>query len=293
MRQQVLFVGNGLNRTARGNASWYSLLEALAGAPTTDEERSVLEAKPFTLWFEELACRKDGSKKLQEIIADKLFELSPTPLHNQIMRLGFQTILTTNYDHCLESASGAIWQDQNTAPETTYSLFRRRTSAEQSIWHLHGDFTHTKSILLGHRQYIGYMEKIRSYLTYKVGKDGKPSSSSQRKSKFSGVPIDRKYNESWVDIFLESDVFMLGFSLDYSENHLWHLITEKYRNRQGKPASGGMTFYRCSTGPQTTAEKAKLSLLNSFGVITKDIVMPSYGEAYQACLEELELLTTQ
>ncbi len=52
--KKVLLIGNGINQVSDNGASWTALLNKLAGKPKNEREKKVRNAKPFTLWFEEL-----------------------------------------------------------------------------------------------------------------------------------------------------------------------------------------------------------------------------------------------
>lgn len=82
---------------------------------------------------------------------------------------------------------------------------------------------------------------------------------------------------SWVDHFLGSKVHMVGFGLDYTENHLWNLISElKSRKKKGRLGLGSLVYHRCSDKSQSTAEEARHSLLEAFGVKVVDHRATSY-----------------
>ncbi len=282
---KILLVGNGFNRVSKDDASWDDLLNSLAGTPESQHERNVRKAKPFTLWFEEVAS---GSRHrdLKRDVAEKLKTgVVPNKHHVDLMALDFQHILTTNYDYCLESADGASWTTNFTAQESFYSLFRRRSSGNRHVWHIHGELDNVSSIMLGHEQYSGYVHKIRNLLTSGVetkakDRNGKPYLSKfSRKNRHSLVDV-----ENWVDLFLEHEVHIVAFGFDYTENHLWNLITEKQRlKRKGYPIKSAV-FHRCSVNKMSIADEARMSILSALDVRVIDHIGTSYAEAYDVCL---------
>jgi hypothetical protein len=142
--------------------------------------------------------------------------------------------------------------------------------------------------MLGHNQYAKYMQKIRNYLS-----SGVPTESTKRQkkpyySKFSKINKDQtKYVESWVDIFIEHEIHMIGFGLDYTENHLWNLIMEKQRLRREKPEHGSLIFHRCSDEKQSIEDEARISLLKSFDVKVIDHTEDSFKSSYELCIRSL------
>lgn len=285
-KEKVLLVGNGFNLVSDGGASWNALLNNLAGTPKTDHEMEVRQAKPFTLWFEEVATGGRHRQLKENIAKDLNKRVSPNKHHKDLMALNFQHILTTNYDYNLEAADGGSWIPNFPARENFYSLFRRRSSGSRHIWHIHGELDIVGSIMLGHEQYSGYIHKIRSFLSSGVetsakGREGKPYLSKfSRNNKNSLVVV-----ENWVDLFLEHEVHIIGFGLDYTENHLWNLITEKQRLKKKGYSIGQAVFHFCSDKKQSTAEEARISILSALGVNVIDHVCASYAEAYDICVD--------
>ena len=293
--QRVLFLGNGFNQISDSGASWKSLLNKLAGAAKTQHEEEVREAKPFTLWFEELRQRS-RRKNLKQFVADTLSAgLSPNDYHAEVMALDVQHVLTTNYDYSLEKAvkleeaSKEKWRSNFAAPETYYSLFRRHSLGDRHIWHIHGELDNAASIMLGHEQYSGYIHKIRNFLTSGVSTEVKERSGRPYLSKFSNKKAAHKGDvETWVDLFLEYEVHIIGFGFDYTENHLWDLLTRKHRLRKkDRKAIGQAVFHRCSTRKQSTTDEARLSILEALGVKVIDHTSSSYEAAYGQCIRSL------
>lgn len=284
-KKKILLVGNGLNLVSDGGASWNALLNSLAGVPKTTHESEVRKAKPFTLWFEEVASGGQHKQLKQKIADDLRMRVAPNKHHRDLMALNFQHILTTNYDYNLEGADGGSWISNFPARETFYSLFRRRSSGNRHIWHIHGELDIVGSIMLGHEQYSGYIHKIRNFLTSGVETNAKDREGKAYLSKFSrknkGTLVDV---ECWVDLFLEHEVHIVGFGLDYTENHLWNLITEKQRLKRKGFSVAEAVFHRCSDKSKSTADEAKMSILSALGVDVIDHVGASYAEAYDKCI---------
>lgn len=286
--KRILLVGNGFNLLSNGGTSWNELLNQLAGAPKTQHEEEVRSAKPFTLWFEEIAS-KQGRRDLKQVIADFLKEqMKPNRQQKELMALDFEHILTTNYDYNLENSTGQQWDSNFPARETFYSLFRRRSHGDRHVWHIHGELDTVGSIMLGHEQYSGYIHKIRNFLTSGVETTAKERGGKPYLSKFSRKQGSTKdHVENWVDLFLEHEVHIVGFGLDYTENHLWNLITEKQRLKKKGFSIAQAVFHRCSGERQSTVDEARLSILSALGVEVIDHAAKSYSAAYDHCIKSL------
>ena len=286
---QILFVGNGFNLISDNGVGWEGLLNRLAGQHVDSREKDLRKQKPFTLWFEEIAARGRRHRELKEHFAKFIGEgLEPNEHHQDLMALNCKHILTTNYDYTLETATADKWKSDSPARENFYSLFRRRSNEGRCIWHIHGEIENVSSIMLGHEQYSGYIQKIRNFLTSGVetsakGRNGKPYLSKfSRKKNTSLTDV-----ESWVDLFLEHEVHIIGFSLDYTENHLWNLIMEKQRLKQKGFKIGDTVFYHCSNKKLNVLEEAKLSILSALGVTVIDHMQKTYSDAYSKAIEDI------
>ncbi len=121
---------------------------------TLDE--SAHELKPFPLHFEEIRNRYLAANPEQtdvDVVAKvtELFRgMMPNQIHTQLMDLAFSEVVTTNYDDCLERATGKVSIPANFGiKERAYSLFRRVAIGSKHIWHVHGDVSTPQSIVLG------------------------------------------------------------------------------------------------------------------------------------------------
>lgn len=261
-------------------------MNSLAGTAPTAHEEAVRKEKPFTLWFEEI-CNLSNKSEPKRLIAELLSnDITQNDFHTDFMELDISNILTTNYDYNLEKSINLPWRPNSTAKETYYSLFRRNSIGKKHIWHIHGELNNISSIMLGHEQYAGYLYKMRNYLSSGVQTENKDRNQEPYLSKFrKKIKEQPAYVESWVDIFLESEIHIIGFSFDYTENHLWNLITEKNKlNKRGEKI-GQAVFHRCSDKKQSTSDEARISILKSFGVKIYDHTEKSYEAAYNKCIQ--------
>ncbi len=217
----------------------------------------------------------------------QLFEVSIKSGEVQI-ETASQHIITTNYDYAFENASGLLNERANLRSESKYNVFRRRRIEGKYIWHIHGESEVPNSIILGHEQYAGQLQKLRAYVT------ANRRSKSKLKSPFKIGKLDfdtgGRSLYSWVDVFFRDEVHIMGLSLDYTEIDLWWLLAYKERLRKMKDYIVGKTIYHDSKpeNPDDHAKaKAKLSILESFGVETHQYDINNHAELYDQVLEKI------
>jgi len=90
---------------------------------------------------------------------------------------------------------------------------------------------------------------------------------------------------TWVDLFLEKEVHVVGFSFDYTEYHLWNLLMKKERLSRKDDSIGKVYFHRCSDHKQNVFDEALLSILASLGTVVQNHVGSSYERAYIKFME--------
>lgn len=282
----VLFVGNGVNRLSEESMDWGALLDELAGPTASQHEEAVRREKPFTLFFEEILSSNDLQETKQKVANLMKSSVHSSDYHRKILALPIDDILTTNYDYGLEGEHGRGTDGRPV--EQHHSLFRRVLANGKRIWHIHGEADNPATIMLGLGHYNRYLRKISNFLstggvdTKSKARDGKPYRSKFSKRK------PAAYEQSWVDLFLERDLHIIGFRLDYTETHLWHLLTEKLAFSKAGKSSGKTFFYRYSTKKMSIADEARKGLLDALDVAVIDIVKESsYAEAFDDCLRVL------
>ncbi len=268
---KVLLLGNGIQRSFfSGALSWESFLEQM-----TINERITKETKisgiPFGL--EVVLRTKDNVDKQIKSIAGNLDEEIADEEYTSelkgLLSLGFDEIITTNYDFHLESAALGIKKlneyqykkmTKNQKPgkraEGKYFIHTAQVVSMPGktkpirIWHVHGHVRNTDSMVIGHYYYGNLIYKYKEYLDKMM---------NQYEKAYDGGSV-LNY-DSWIDAFITGDVYILGFGLDFSEIDLWWLINRKARESAG--VKGKTVFY----GPtETQGFDAKKELLAAYGV---------------------------
>jgi hypothetical protein len=262
----TLLIGNGINNLSLPSLSWQDLLGDLI-VSINKENVINLEKKPFLHVYEEIYTRalkytESNENILKNKIVDSTKRIARNNYHDVILDLRFENILTTNYDYNLSpDVSGSKTK------ETKYSLYRYQEYKDKKIWHIHGELNNPESIMIGYEHYMGSIHNIQTH---------------QNKKK------DEKKKESWVDIFLRDDVYILGLGLDFGEIDLWWLLS--YRNRlilEDKIPANKIVYIkskkietfnneiiecekRVENNIKEKEEKAKIEMLQVFGVEIKE-----------------------
>lgn len=232
--ERYLFLGNSINQLHNGAMTWKGLLEKVK-----NEAKIVIDLddrKSNTLLFEEMAFAIENGKgpiednihQLKVMLAKNAIDLEP---HQQIIDLvncgHYQHYMTTNYDYCIEkcmvSGYNGINGKANKRPK--YSMNRYNLVGKSKVWHLHGECNNgyngsiasypEASILIGFEHYSDYLEKVHRMVKDDTGKG-------------LGELMD-KAKENWVHLFFSRDIDIMGFGMDYAENHLWFLLNFRAR----------------------------------------------------------------
>jgi hypothetical protein len=180
--------------------------------------------------FEEILFRSEGDfylnlRTIKKLIANQYLNAIPNNFHREVMNLNVTDYLTTNYDYSLERVFDITFSISfRTNKEWKYSLFRKNiVNQNKNIWHIHGEINNginrtsryaAESIMIGNEHYGDYFRKIHEYI--------KPPG---------GNVLDglNRLPESWIQKFFTHDIHIIGFSLDFSETHLWWLLNLRAR----------------------------------------------------------------
>jgi hypothetical protein len=287
-----LFLGNGINLLDQSAASWRDVLSDLAQFAGKPEIMDGAEHKPFTLIYEEVIAAlpepdlKTAEREVKEKVAKAVGQIPSNSYHKKFENLGFKHILTTNYDYNI----GKDGKAANLRPESRYSVFRRRKNGDQSFWMLHGEIDKPDTIMLGHDQYAGAIQKIRAYVTSQEQGPGGYSSPF-----LAGVYNfdNSKHVYSWVDVLLRDNVHILGFSLEYTEIELWWILAYKARLKRLNDQNMGKTYYYLfSQNRHNPKIRAKIALLKSLEVevYVREVKKREYRSHFDWALKRLARL---
>lgn len=265
MNNTLLF-GNGLNLLSENPLSWDSLLQELEVGNNT-----ISSGTPNTMKYEKIFLdrhslklnkSKDEELSIKEQIAKLMEGQRGNSYYSEIIDLEFQNYLTTNYDNAFCETYGG--EQSNESTEDIYSLRRYLTLNSKNhsgtkLWHIHGEVEHPKSIMLGLDHYCGSISKIDSYI--KGNYEFKVKSTRKKVRPMVEKLTEKSFDQvSWVEMFFNSNVHILGLSLDYSETDLWWVLNKRARLMQSSNVSNKIYFY------YSNILDSKKELLESMGV---------------------------
>ncbi len=237
----VLLLGNGFSRMLfKDMPAWKELFSSMHS-----------QVKNYTILYEicwlnsagvsEADKKKELAEKIKESVsAEKInWELkSLREFGEKLKKKHIYNIITTNYDNGIDillcDICGYKAAKKTSADEKVYSI-RTYTEYENKklghkvkIWKIHGEFNRIASIMFGYDQYCGALSKLSQYIK------GSYKSSSKNGPMCKTSIMDKcRYNEfdgvSWAELFFNSNVYIAGFGMDFSEIDLWWLLNKRAR----------------------------------------------------------------
>lgn len=239
--EKTLFLGNGFSRNVfKGIPSWEELFEG---------QKSKI--KNYTILYEAylLKNKNKGENDVKEYFKEKIRNyVSEKNVKEDICGLKYfgdylkenrvNNIITTNYDSGIEiilcSFCGyeKVENPVGLVPEDIYSIrtYKEFENGKKNhrvkLWHIHGDMERIKSITLGFDQYCGALAKLSDYLKgHYESKRGISCNTSMiekcETNKFDGL--------SWVELFFNTNVYIVGFGMDFSEIDIWWILNKRIR----------------------------------------------------------------
>jgi len=313
--QNTLFIGNGFSRAVFQEVpSWEEIFRK--------KDESLRDIKNLTFLYEASRLKPDqkGASKPQvksedqvkEELIEQIRVFSDALNCNVVKHLdGFgdllcshniHDIITTNYDNGIEHILLDACGYDTHGPENllveriynirTYKLFHHnKTGYQVRLWKIHGDLERTKSITLGFDQYCGTLSKIESYVkgTY-CSTRGEPS------SKCKGSILDKCRNSkpfdhiSWVELFFRTNVYIVGFGMDFSEIDIWWLLNKRARLKLEAPEIQNSITFLYNEDYESKESKPELfAVLDAFQIAYAPIASgPDYLTNVSQCITEKE-----
>ena len=263
---QVLLLGNGIN-LAFGGTSWESLIRAINIRDDFD-----IDSLSSPLPLQAILVTNNNIKQAMDEQSEKFYGTIGTDEQKEILQellgMGFDDILTTNYSYELEEVALGISEIRKSETnkinkikrlskhtsdhaETqfllhTYNEVRYGESVNR-VWHIHGESRKPNSMILGHYWYGSQLAKIKGILD------------DQKNSYYYLQTHDQSIERnSWVDSFILGDVYVLGFGFNLAELDLWWLLNRKARE---KAKTGKVYFFE----PESKQNCEKIELLKLLG----------------------------
>ena len=292
MENSILF-GNGIN-LPDDKRKWDGILKGM----TCDE--SFLRIESNTLKYEYIMLQKREFQKVPLLCGGKMFlagqfnyalrvnmendiykkdicrilmDNPPTMLYDELARLKMNHYLTTNYELYLNSAFAKMGYSIEEIKDDS-SLFKHnmamKDSDEISLFNIHGDVSDPKSLILGFAQYSKRVVEIENLLeTLNNGEYPK---------------------KNWVDIILNSNLYIIGFGLAEDEIDLWDLLV--YRKRMNR-SRGKMTNRICFFDISDKRDIGKEKIYKGFDIdvqfieVKNEDWIDAYKEAFKKIGQEV------
>ncbi len=282
----AILIGNGLNRCESFAPSWKNLLNSL----TVEDDSKTIKGLPNAFEFEFIEFKAieqgqyENTHEVKRSIGKAIRKAIPhgkrnlnypwqKTLHRLYMELPCTTYLTTNYDYALEYSLDPLFKSGHTTYERLYSLKRKQFIKGNEIYHIHGECDRLDSILLGYEQYAGTLEKIRNEIVKSTGSmnvDGETRHTFALNDYLIGL---EPMPDDWFYKFFTEDLYIVGFSLDFSEIDIWWLLSYRKRAQvEGKIQLKNRIIYldtETATNRKKADYKAKMELLKVYGVEIK------------------------
>ena len=278
MVRNTIFFGNGLNYLESNNISLEKLLTIIKG-----DKQFESKLLPNTLTYERIILEKytggdilkDSEYPIKKEIANLLDNVRSDNIYKLLYNLEFENYITTNYDcgfidSLLQLKEINFIDEYTPDSEKIYSIRRvKRISntkeKKKLLWQIHGEIRYPATIMLGLDQYRGSIGRIDNYI------NGNYPNPKNRKEK--EVSIEDKFQSgftesSWIELFFNTNIHIIGFSLDFCEIDLWWLLNKRARmKKSGINIENEIHFY-C---PKHEIEIQKTELMESFGIIVHTI----------------------
>ncbi len=293
MNEKALLIGNDINN-ATETYSWQDLINGLLEYAKIDPKLNQVN-KPFPMLYEEIYLNsarayKTPESRLKKFIASQTRKMKPNKLHKEILDLGIENILTTNYDLSFEKTSGLDikkCKNKGFIKGSLYNVFRYHQTEKHKIWHIHGSETVPKTITLGYEHYSGFLQQMRNYVA--TGTKG-------NYSKKDFLPISKRIElnqigqESWIDLFFTHDILFFWFNLDFVELDLLWFLTYRARviveNRF--PINNKIVYFYPEKYEQDSKHKLEMLNINEVETIPEKLQEKHKIQYYERIIERIK-----
>lgn len=159
-RQLVLFVGAGASVDS-GMPLWSQAIMQIVEKLGLENDRDKLDNLIIPQYYYNARGRKEYTQLMREIFHynDKLY---PGDVHDAIIRLDTDTIITTNYDHLIEQAAESNGEFFYVVSQDSDLPYRK---AGKELIKMHGDFEHD-NFVLKEDDYLHYHKNFKLIENY-------------------------------------------------------------------------------------------------------------------------------
>lgn len=292
--QTTIFFGNGINLLGKGE-SWDSILMQLSegkmlppiGSNTLKYEYLVLNKEKYitrplgsdfgvTITVDGI-LEQESVNVEYDIIKKKLTDrlswnkYSDFPFYKKLADLQADNYITTNYesyikDYFVEKGYSIEEPINHCLRERAhYNMTKRNRTIR--LWNIHGSIEHHESIMLGLFEYCDYVRGFKKLL---------------------------KEDYSWLNVMINSNVFILGFGLGYEEIDLWYfLVSRKRIFHDRKENANRIVFYAIEDKSYDIGKMKMLEALNvEIRTIPFDWSKNAYQKAYDMIYDNIKKTIT-
>lgn len=194
-------------------------------------------------------------------------------------------IITTNYDNGIElilcNYCGYTQKlPEKVAVEKIYSvrthkiLYNPETEHRIRLWKIHGDLDRIRSITLGFDHYCGSLARLMSYVKGNYQSSGGPNAAVCNRT-IKDKCIEGDFDGmSWVEMFFNTNVYIVGFGMDFSEIDIWWLLNKRARFKLDIPQiNNRIMFLYNQTYENPDKDPALFATLGAFGVDAEPIAV--------------------
>lgn len=262
-RPQVLLIGNGL--VYQKGFSWDDFIDKISRVKCTNK----LDDKvPYSIKATATSDVSDKRRHDEYYKAFSKYKYSSFDNLNRLLKIPFDSILTTNYTYEIENhlyknyhllsnvtkGKKAICTARKSEGKYLLRTYNRLSNGVQThdIWHIHGEIRRKSSMILTHDEYARLTKNILDYL-------------DKRQNSYDEYYEDVKF-KSWIDYFIMGDIYIVGLGFDFSEFDLWWLLNRRMRENANV---GNVYFYE----PFCEESKSKISVLKCMGVKCENFSM--------------------
>ena len=285
--ENTLFLGNGFSQTIfKDIPSWDGLFTGVS-----------VPIKNNTFLYEAYRLLADNAHSEEAVIKNQLLAkinvpFSETSIRDEISDLekfgshlihnNINNIITTNYDTGIEFILGRCGYSEEKAsgltPERVYNIrtfkvyYNANTQHRVKLWKIHGDVDRIASITLGFDQYCGSLAKLTDYIK------GNYNSSQNAESAKCDKHMQDKCNNgsfdglSWAELFFNTNLYIVGFGMNFSEIDIWWLINKRARFKiDGVKINNTITYIYNPLFEDRATKPALFATLDAFDVSCKPL----------------------
>lgn len=289
--QNTLFIGNGFSRAVFQKVpSWGGLFRKT--------DKSIELINNYTFLYEAFRLKLDQEGLVENQVKEEFVkdirafsdQLSSS-INHSLNAFGellnkhlINDIVTTNYDDGIEFILQDICGYNKEIPEKlvpeqiynirTYKSFCNKTTGHRvKLWKIHGDLERIKSITLGFDQYCGALSKLQNYVkgSYSTTHGGtclRCNTHMLEKCKHPEL-FD---HISWVELFFNTNVYIVGFGMAFSEIDIWWLLNKRARFKLEVPEIQNSITYLYNEDYENRVKEPELfAALDAFGIVCKPI----------------------